>query len=50
MTVDLLAFVAVDAGFHPVGVIGGGFAFFYKNKKGGNPIFQHTKKKESSLN
>ena len=29
MAVDSLAFVAVDAGFHPVGVSGGEFALFY---------------------
>ncbi len=29
MTIDLLTFVAVDAGFHPIGVIGGGLALFY---------------------
>ena len=29
MAVDPLAFIAVDTGFHPVGVSGGGFVLFY---------------------
>ena len=42
MTVDLLAFVAIDTGFHPVGVSEGGGGLARFNNKGDLPAVAVT--------